>query len=372
MCAAEAPEPPPGSPPTSPRGSGGAADVREGGSPPGPPGGVDPRRWHYGEFYGLRPVPAEDGRPLLVVHGNCQAESLRVLLAGPDGGGDGGAGPDRDGGPSGAFRTVRLPPVHELAAEDLPHLHRVLAAADVLVSQPVRDGYRDLPLGTAQLAAELGTASSTVRGGAARRREPVLVRFPVIRWAGLFPHQAIVRAPGAGDPPVVPYHDLRTLVRAATGAAPRRAATPAQVRAVGAQSVAQLASRERAHDTVVVSDLLVPAGAGAAHTVNHPGNPVLRGLAGRVQERLGVGAEVADPGRTLLDSVHAPLDAAVLEAWGLADGGAAARDHWLVRGEVVADEDVRRAQLAWYREHPGVVDAGLRRHAEALQLLGLR
>jgi len=42
------------------------------------------RREHYGEFYGLRPLP-DDGRPLLLVHGNCQAEALRVLLEIADG-----------------------------------------------------------------------------------------------------------------------------------------------------------------------------------------------------------------------------------------------------------------------------------------------
>ena len=88
------------------------------------------RRQHYAHFYGLLPLP-RDERPLLVVHGNCQAEALRVLLAG-------------DASP---VRTVRVPPVHELTSEDLPHLDRLLAEVDVLVSQPVRDGYRDLPVG---------------------------------------------------------------------------------------------------------------------------------------------------------------------------------------------------------------------------------
>nr|WP_284289671.1 WcbI family polysaccharide biosynthesis putative acetyltransferase [Angustibacter aerolatus] len=38
--------------------------------------------------------------------------------------------------------------------------------------------------------------------------------FPVVRYAGLHPWQVIVRT-DAGDPPVVPYHDLRTVARAA-------------------------------------------------------------------------------------------------------------------------------------------------------------
>ena len=46
-----------------------------------PPVALDdlPRAMHYGEFYGLRPIPDSE-RPLLVVHGNCRAESIRLLL----------------------------------------------------------------------------------------------------------------------------------------------------------------------------------------------------------------------------------------------------------------------------------------------------
>nr|WP_284289672.1 hypothetical protein [Angustibacter aerolatus] len=56
------------------------------------------RREHHGEFYGLRPLPADDGRPLVTVAGNCQAGSVRVLL---------------DGAPSAPCRSVRVPPLHE-------------------------------------------------------------------------------------------------------------------------------------------------------------------------------------------------------------------------------------------------------------------
>ena len=296
------------------------------------------RREHYGEFYGLRPLP-DDGRPLLLVHGNCQAEALRVLLAG-----------------AGEHRTVRVPPVHELEADDLPHLDRVLAAATVLVTQPVRVDYRDLPLGTAQVADRLAPGA-------------VVVVVPAIRYAGLTPFQAIVRAPGVADPPVVPYHDLRTLAEAATGTRPGAALQAAAVRAVAGSSVDELSRREQRHGAVVVSDLLAPAGAGAVHTVNHPGNELLRGLAGRVLARLGHDVEVPDPGRTLLDSVHTPLHAEVLDALGL--DPAAARPHWLVGGQVVEDGVVREAQLRFYAEHPQVVPAGLERHRDTMALLAL-
>ena len=110
------------------------------------------------------------------------------------------------------------------------------------------------------------------------------------------------------------------------------------------------------------------AGADAAHTVNHPGNTVLRGLAERVLARLGRPAAVRDPGRTLLDAVHAPLAADVLEALGL---DAEPSEHWVLAGRTVPDEVVRERQLQWYGEHPEVAAAGLERHAETLRLLAL-
>lgn len=294
------------------------------------------RRAHYAQFYGLAPFPRDD-RPLLVVHGNCQAESLRVLL-------DGGASP---------VRTVRLPPVHELTAEDLPHLDRLLAQVDVLVSQPVRDGYRDLPLGTAEVLAR-----------AVRQPRPVVV--PIVRWAALHPFQVIVRSPADGEPPLVPYHDLRTLVLAAGRTPLAEVPSPAAVRAVRELSARELLGRQERHGALPVVDLLQDAGAGAAHTVNHPGNGVLAGLAGRVLASAGLTGEIADPGRTLLDSVHTPVLPEVLEALALPGP---AREHWLVHGRPVADAEVRAAHLRWYADHPGVAEAGLARHAEAAEVL---
>lgn len=294
------------------------------------------RRGHYARFYGLEPLPADD-RPLLVVHGNCQAESLRVLLDGP-------------GSP---VRTVRLPPVHELTAGDLPHLDRLLAQVDVLVAQPVRDGYRDLPLGTAEVLARAG-------------RTPRSVVVPIIRWAALHPFQVIVRSPAAGEPPLVPYHDLRTLALAAGRPALPEVPSPGAVRAVRDLSVRELHGRQERHGALPVADLLDAAGARATHTVNHPGNGVLAGLAARVLAAAGLAGDVADPGRTLLDSVHSPVLPEVLEALGLPGP---ARDEWLVDGRRLPDAAVREAHLRWYGDHPGVAEAGLARHAEAAEVL---
>ena len=76
---------------------------------------VDGRTLHYGEFYGVKPLPPDDGRPLAFVLGTCQSEALRVLL---------------DSAPAATLRTVRVPPVYELEDDELPHLRQLLALAD--------------------------------------------------------------------------------------------------------------------------------------------------------------------------------------------------------------------------------------------------
>ncbi len=316
----------------------------------GPPPGVDGRTWHFRDFYGVGPAGEagpEGDAPLLVVHGNCQAEALRVVLE---------TSTDR-------FRTVRVPAVHELTAADVEPLQRLLARADVLVTQPVRTGYHDLPLGT-----------EDVRAAAPAAR---VVMFPVVRDSRLHPFQALVRVDGVGDPPVVPYHDLRTLALAASIDGSRTAAAPAGrpavladgVREVARRSRAELVRREQEHGTIAVHDLLDAAGAEASHTLNHPGNPVLLGLGQRVLDELGDDHEALDPGRTLLRSVMSPLHADVLAALGL--DPTRAREGWLVDGVPVPDDDVVAEQLRWYGRHPEVVRAGLERHAATMDVLGL-
>jgi hypothetical protein len=293
------------------------------------------RRAHYGDFYRL-----DVHQPVAVVWGNCQAESLRVLLA---------------GSPTFGLPTVRVPPVHELEADDLGPLAALLPHVAVLVAQPVRDGYRDLPIGTGELAARLAP-------------DAAVVRVPIVRYVGLHPWSAIIRhrsAP-AGVPPVVPYHDLRTLARAA-GRPRGPAPAPAALRSVAAASVAELARREGGTD-VAVSDLLLPAGASAAHTLNHPGNPILVALARRVQAFLGRPGDAADPGRELLGSIEAPVETPVAEALGLDIRPGAT---WTVDGVAVEPGTVHDAHLGWYRDHPQWIEAGLARHAERMTMLGL-
>ena len=288
------------------------------------------RRQHYADFYD---GPVRDGRPLGLVHGNCQAEALRVVLAGAAGL---------------PWQLVRVPPVHELAVEDLPALDALLAQSTLLVAQPVRNGYRGFPLGTAEIVARLAAGAS-------------VVRVPIVRDMAVHPWQAIVRVPDGAEPPVVPYHDLRTL----TGRAP----VDPDLRAAAAASRAELARREARDCDVGVSDLLPSFGVDAVHVLNHPGNAVLVALARRVQAALGGPVDAADPGRSLLGGIRAPLERSVLQALGL--DVARTREHWLVGADTVAASTVVAAQRAWYATRPDVVAEGLRRYADRLPLLGL-
>jgi hypothetical protein len=165
----------------------------------------------------------------------------------------------------------------------------------------------------------------------------------------------------------VPYHSLATLARAAGRRLP--ALTPAAVRAVASASREELARRERAHGAIAVSDLLRAPGFDLMRTINHPGNPIWRALATRVGERLGHAAAATDPGRPLLDAIHAPRHPAVLEAFDLS--GEADGD-WRVDGRRVSEAEIADAHLGWYARHPETVAAGLQRHRATGALLGLR
>ncbi|HYQ32771.1 MAG TPA: WcbI family polysaccharide biosynthesis putative acetyltransferase [Lapillicoccus sp.] len=299
-----------------------------------------PRAMHYGEFYGLKPMPASD-KPLLVVHGNCQAESIRLLLQGAE---------------DAPCVSVRVPAVHELTADEIPFLKRLLERAAVVLTQPVSDGYHDLPLG----ASEVHAAAPAAR----------LVRWPVIRYAGLLPWHIVFSHEDVGDPPVVPYHDVRTIALALGEDVPRT--DPAGIRAVAHWSITELHDRETRAGAVPVSRLVLDAGADASNTINHPGNPVLVPLARAIERRLGWPVTAADPGYELLDSVRAPRDPRVLNALGLDvdDGLDVSGENWVVDGKPVPNSEVVEIQLAWYHQHPEVLAAVAARSAEQRRLLG--
>lgn len=304
------------------------------------------RRRHYRDFYTSAAEAGQSREPLWLVVGNCQAEALRLVL---------------DGVPGRPYRTVRIPPVHELTQQDLRHLDALLGQTAVLLSQPIRPDYRELPVGTDQLVARLTPGALSLR-------------WPVIRYAGLYPFQVIVRRPSdrSVTPPVVPYHDLRTIAAARAGRASGGPwdvdVSAEQLRAVAALSCDELAMREARDCDVGISNVLVHCGVDAAHTINHPGNPVLITLAQRLLDHLGVALTVPPVDRVLLSSVTAPLEQRVLDALGISG---ASRPSWCQNGSIISPDDVHAAQLQWYRRNPDFCDLAVERHRNVMNSLGL-
>lgn len=258
--------------------------------------------------------------------------------------------------------SIRIPPVHEFTDEDVRLLHELIPTLDVLVTQPVRDDYRGLPLGRSQTSALLP-------------RTGACVTFPVLRYEGLFPFQAIVRDPldPSRVPPVVPYHDLRILAAAARGLRTPLTPTADQeaFREIARGSVEQTRVREEHHQTVTISDAL--AEAPLWHTVNHPSNATLETVAQRVMDHIEPGARVTAPtDREMLGELRAPVEPVVAEALGVEVEG---RATWMRRAadgyHPIPDEEITAAHLDFYAQYPTTVQAGLHRHATRMQLLGL-
>ncbi|WP_307449662.1 MULTISPECIES: WcbI family polysaccharide biosynthesis putative acetyltransferase [Microbacterium] len=288
------------------------------------------RRRHYAEFFGEAPLP--DGFGLVV--GNCQAESLRLVIA------------------SDALPAIRVPAVHELTADDAVRLHEILTTASFLVAQPIRDDYRGLPLGTAQLRASLPAGAP-------------LVTVPAVRFAGLHPFQAVLRLPAfPEDPPLVAYHDVRIVAEAA-GIVVAAELPRAEVHAIADASVAELRRREGLGLDIAASDLFAPVVEDLARTVNHPGNALFLPLGERLVAALGAPGRVVDPGRPILAGVRAPLESWVVDAWDL---DAAPRPDWIVAGETLPAETVREAHLAYYAERPDLLAAVVARIQPLLRI----
>lgn len=284
---------------------------------------------------------------LVVVWGNCQAEPVGALLAEPL--------------RAHHLRVVDVPAVFLVDVEGLRRVHELVAAAAVLVTQPVRDEYSIPGCGAAQLTGMLP------HGGRA-------VTFPVTFHAAAFPFQ--VNAHGGDgarvDAPLTDYHDLRALVAAERGLSVDEAlawwpvpAAPA-VQEVAATSLAELQRRERELD-VTVSDLVDQAG--AMFTISHPTNLVLAEVARRVLGVLGLDGEVTAPAREFLGARRAPVEAAVVDALGWDAAGVAA--DWRVDNAEVPRADVVAAHLALYRERPDIPADSRVRYAQRLDTLGL-
>jgi len=198
---------------------------------------------------GLRAAVLRAGRTdrYCVVHGNCQAEPPRQLLAATA---------------SFPFATVALRPVHEMTAEEADLVRRLLRRTAVFVAQPVYNNYQGLAIGTDELQELLPSDARTVR-------------FPVHYHEGLHPFQVHVRVQRYPVPaPLTAHHDLRFLHCASQGWdlptsvrwLQEGPPPPAAVQSHAERSLALLAQREVDLDTAI-SDQVPAAGAGAFLTM---------------------------------------------------------------------------------------------------------
>lgn len=71
-----------------------------------------------------------------------------------------------------------------------------------------------------------------------------------------------------------------------------------------AESSRRLRARDRAHQTVIVSDRFRRSAFAQMRIINHPGNPVLEAVASRSNRALGI-SEQRQAHRPLLAGVHA-------------------------------------------------------------------
>jgi hypothetical protein len=282
------------------------------------------------------------GKRLCIVYGNCQADALRrTLLGSPEF--------------ARTWTTARLPGVHEVESGDVPALRRLFGRADLVITQQVRDDYRQLPLGTAQVLAHVPASAQ-------------VLRYPSMYYEGLHPYHVYVHATGElGTPAPLTegYHDLRHLYAASRGWDLDDAAAWLREFVGDATAVTRMAQTsleqliQRGGETDGPIGHVVSALGGASfHTVNHPSNRVLH-----------ESARALDCTTELLGLTRAPVDPTVLRAL-----GHEVEDEtpgWTVNGRRIGQQDVLAAHLEFYARRPEVVATGLEEHRARMEPLGL-
>ncbi len=301
-----------------------------------------------------RPGDLRGGPPVALVYGNCQAEALRRLLS-------------SDPQIGRQYRWVRVPAVHEISHDQLRRLHHLLPSVKLFITQPVRDDYRDLPLGDQQLVKRLPG-------------EAEVIRYPVLYDVGPYPFQVYVHL--GGDPiatsaPITDYHDLRIMYAAHKGYTPERTLDwllhqhlqPDYVREIAQESLNELARREVDQDLDCIAAHYIRANRTTSfHTINHPATHLLAHIAREVLLHLNLNTQFLKvPEGEYLGHLRAPREPNVFIPLGAAIGECSAN------GSTPAGEftprDVVATQLAFYRDRPHVLQAGLRAHQDRWDLM---
>lgn len=282
-------------------------------------------------------------RPLWIVHGGPQADPLRRLLF---------------SAADAPYTVASTPSADSVSDEEVRYLRRLVAQADALITEPLPAGYLGKPVGVDDLVPLL------------RPGTPVIT-FPRVHFEGLHPYQVGVTPGGTATPPIVPYHDLRTIA-AVSGHTDREkawggGASARSLRECAAWSLVRMRLTEASTD-IRVADGVRSAGASAVHTVDRPGNALLTQIARDVQGALGVSVGVPESKLDLLGQCRVPVSAEVAEALGFA---APATNTWSVYGKELTIEEVDEKQTRWYHDHPGILRTLLAHQHARMDLLGV-
>jgi hypothetical protein len=205
-----------------------------------------------------------------------------------------------------------------------------------------------------------------------------VIRFPVLFYPSLFPFQVHLSSSYDTPAPLTDtYHDLRLIACAArsmddeTALEWLRSWTPADAALHEVAAIAAIVNRRYEQNTEVkVYDRYTATPAfhrASFFTINHPSRLTMRLVAEDVHD--AVGLPYADTGTDeFLGSIRTPLEAPVVNALGLPGEGTS---DWTIEAQRVPMEDVARAHLDFYRQHPGIVTGAMEEHAELLVRLGL-
>jgi hypothetical protein len=225
------------------------------------------------------------------VHGNCQAPAIASLVKEQF--------PDWEVGSYEVFTQKII--------DEVETYRDLVSKADIILSQPVHDGYRDRE----------DLSLSWVRS-AAKPDAPVVV-FPSLFFDGQLVGWRSIGIPGYG----MAYQDMLVLHCAALGMSANRISAialaedlypPSFIEEEINSSIAEMQRRESAGTNIQVSPFLRRYGHNTPlfHVINHPCRPALAYIANAILIYLGYSAGISCTGPECLPYPHVPLHASVL------------------------------------------------------------
>lgn len=301
----------------------------------------------YRDLYLESKIPR--GRQLGIVYGNCQAEPIRRLISGSG---------------NSEIHFVRIPPVHLISSQELAMVLGLMSRTALFVHQPVKSSYRALGAGTEELRLALP-------------RGAVSVSFPVAYYRGLHPYQVYIRDNNGMNRAmsITGYHDLRFLVAAGKGMSlnegsewlERFETSVSGLKMLADQSIVQLQNREAKLD-VSVSGYIDRSDVGSFFSVNHPCNRLLAAQASDILHGWDAFSGFTVPEHEFLGDDVSRIDGFIARANGsLQHDGVPAN----YAGKTYTLSELWAVAHNWYKQHPDVVDYGIKIHKETIKLLEL-